>query len=54
MLGALGAIFAFMGDALITVYNLGGIRLKYHSIWVCLLITGGFALMLLGAWTYTP
>ncbi len=54
VLGALGAIFAFMGDALITVYNLGGIRLKYHSIWVCLLITGGFALMLLGAWTYTP
>ncbi|MBQ7785340.1 MAG: hypothetical protein IJ381_04225 [Clostridia bacterium] len=49
---AVGALFAFMGDQLITVTNLGGIRLKYHSIWVSLLEIGGFALMLLGAWTY--
>lgn len=51
---ALGAILAFAGDQLITMTQLGGIRLKYHSIWVCLLMTGGFTLMLLGAWTYTP
>lgn len=52
--GALGAVLAFMGDQLITITHLGGIRLKYHSIWVCLLMTGGFTLMLLGAWTYAP
>lgn len=50
---ALGAILAFLGDELITIHNLGGIRLKYHSIWVCLLLLGGFALMLCGAWTFT-
>jgi len=49
---ALGALLAFAGDQLITMTHLGGIRLKYHSIWVCLLITGGFSLMLLGVWTY--
>lgn len=54
VMSALGAILAFLGDELITVSNLGGIRLKYHSIWVCLLMTGGFTLMLLGAWTYAP
>jgi len=52
--GALGAIMAFMGDQLITLNHLGGIRLKYYSIWICLLITGGFALMLAGVWTYIP
>ena len=53
MASALGAILAFFGDELITIHNLGGIRLKYHSIWVCLLLSVGFVLMLLGAWTYT-
>ena len=51
--GALGAVLAFLGDELIILHNLGGIRLKYHSIWVCLLLCAGFALMLCGAWTYT-
>ena len=54
VLSALGAILAFLGEELIIVNNLGGIRLKYYSIWVCLLTTGGFTLMLLGAWTYAP
>jgi len=54
VLGALGAIMAFMGDQLITLNHLGGIRLKYYSIWICLLMTGGFALMLTGVWTYIP
>lgn len=53
-LSALGAILAFLGDELITIKNLGGIRLKYYSIWVCLLIVGGYFLMLLGAWVHTP
>ncbi len=53
-LSALGAILAFMGDELTNLKNLGGIRLKYHAIWVCLLMTGGFALMLAGVWTYCP
>ena len=54
VLGALGAALAFLGEELITVSNLGGIRLKYHSIWVCLMTVGGFTLMLLGAWTVAP
>ena len=51
---ALGAIAAFLGDELITIRNLGGIRLRYYSIWVCLLMCAGYALMLLGAWCYAP
>lgn len=54
VLGALGALLAFLAEELIAAHNLGGIRLKYHSIWVCLLTLGGYALMLLGAWTLTP
>lgn len=53
MMSAAGAMFAFLGDELIMLHNLGGIRLKYHSIWVCLLLSAGFALMLCGTWTYT-
>ena len=53
VMSALGAILAFFGDELITIHNLGGIRLKYHSIWVCLLLNVGFAMMLLGAWTFS-
>ena len=49
--GALGALLAFLGDELMTVYSLGGIRLKYYSIWVCLLTSAGYALMLVWAWT---
>lgn len=54
VLSALGAGLAFMGDQLITITHLGGIRLKYHSIWVCLFMTAGYASMLLGAWIYVP
>lgn len=53
LMSALGAILAFLGDELIMLHNLGGIRLKYYSIWVCLLMSMGFALMLCGTWTYT-
>lgn len=52
VLGALGALMTFMGDALITITHLGGIRLKYYAIWVCLLMTGGCFAMLLGTWMY--
>lgn len=51
---ALGAMLAFLCDELITIKNLGGIRLKYYSIWVCVLMVGGYFLMLLGAWINTP
>jgi len=51
-LGAFGAVLTFAGDQLITMTHLGGIRLKYYSIWLCILMTGGFALMLAGVWTY--
>lgn len=50
---ALGATLVFMSDQLITITQLGGVRLKLQSIWVCLLMTAGFMLMLLGMWTYT-
>ena len=53
IVSALGALLAFFGDELIILHNLGGIRLKYYSIWVCLLLCVGFALMLCGAWTFT-
>lgn len=52
VLGALGALLTFMGDELITITQLGGIRLKYYAIWVCLLMTGGCFAMLLGTWMY--
>ena len=54
VLTALGALLAFLCDELIMIKNLGGIRLKYYSIWVCLLMIGGYLLMLLGAWMNTP
>lgn len=54
ILGALGATLAFLGEELIIIHNLGGIRLKYHSIWVCLLTVGGFLMMLLGVWLGGP
>ena len=54
LMSALGAILAFLSDELIMLHNLGGIRLKYYSIWVCLLLSTGFALMLCGTWMYTP
>ena len=54
VMSAAGAMLAFLCDELITIKNLGGIRLKYYSIWVCLLLVGGYFLMLLGAWVNTP
>ncbi|MBQ2990558.1 MAG: hypothetical protein IJD60_04630 [Clostridia bacterium] len=52
--GALGALLFFLSDQLINLNNLGGIRLKYYLLWVCLLQIGGFALMLAGVWIYLP
>lgn len=54
ILGALGALLAFLGEELILMNNLGGIRLKYHSIWVYLLTIGGFMMMLLSVWLAAP
>ncbi len=51
VLSAVGAVMAFAADQLITLIHLGGIRLKFSSIWVTLLEIGGFALMLAGAWS---
>ena len=49
--GALGALLAFLADELMILRSLGGIRLKYYSIWVCLLMGAGYVLMLVWAWT---
>ena len=54
VMSAAGAMGAFLGEQLIYMIHLGGIRLKYQNVWVCLLEISGFALMLAGAWTYTP
>ncbi|MFR2149158.1 MAG: hypothetical protein ACLS7Z_00420 [Christensenellales bacterium] len=40
----------FLGDRLIASGALGGIRLKYESVWEGLLLCGGLSLMLIGAW----
>lgn len=50
MLQALGATLAFLGDRLMDITSIGGIRLRYNALWVWLLWCGGFALVLLGAW----
>ena len=50
ILRAAGAVGAFLGDRLIAVSALGGIRLKYESVWEGLLLGGGLTLMIVGAW----
>lgn len=50
ILRAAGALFAFFGHQLMEVTALGGIRLKYESVWEWLLICGGMMLMMTGAW----
>ena len=50
ILRAAGAVGAFFGDRLIAVSALGGIRLKYESVWEGLLLGGGLTLMIVGAW----
>ena len=47
---ALGAVSVFLGDRLMAVSALGGIRLKYESVWEWLLLCGGLTLMMVGAW----
>ena len=54
VMSAVGAMNAFLCEQLIYMIHLGGIRLKYQNVWICLLQISGFALMLAGAWTYTP
>lgn len=50
VLRAVGALMAFLGDRLMEVTNIGGIRLRYNAIWVWLLLCGGGFFMLVGAW----
>ena len=50
MLRAAGAVSVFLGDRLMAVSALGGIRLKYESVWEWLLLCGGLTLMMVGAW----
>ena len=47
---ALGAAGAFLGERLMATSALGGIRLKYESVWEWLLLCGGLTLMMIGAW----
>ena len=50
LLRALGATGMFLGDRLMAANALGGIRLKYESVWEWLLLCGGLTLMTVGAW----
>lgn len=50
MLRALGATGMFLGDRLMAANALGGIRLRYESVWEWLLLCGGLTLMTVGAW----
>ena len=47
---AAGALLAFCADRLITLGQLGGIRLRYGPVWVGAFTGLGFFLMILGAW----
>jgi len=49
-LGAAGAMLAFCGDRLITLRELGGIRLRYGPVWSGLFMGLGFLTMILGTW----
>lgn len=51
LLGALGAVAAFAGEEVAAIVTLGGIRLKHQYIYMFVLTTAGFTLMLAGAWS---
>ena len=51
-LGALGACLAFVGEQLASAIALGGIRLRHQDVYLFLLTTVGFALMIGGAWLF--
>lgn len=51
MAGAVGALMAFCADRLMSVTELGGIRLRYTPVWISVFLETGFALMVVGAWT---
>ena len=48
--GAGGALLAFSADRLISITELGGIRLRYTPIWVNAFLEIGLMLMVIGAW----
>ena len=50
VIGALGAVMAFLADKTKAICDLGGIRLRYTPIWTSLMMETGFLMMILGAW----
>lgn len=50
VMSAVGALMAFLADEIENITALGGIRLKYRSVWACLPMIAGCFLMLAGAW----
>lgn len=50
VLSAVGACAVFASDRLSAVMTLGGIRLRHGALFSVFLESGGFALMILGAW----
>ena len=50
LIGALGAVMAFLADRTRMLCDLGGIRLRYTPVWTSLMMETGFLMMILGAW----
>lgn len=50
VIGALGAVMAFLADKTRTLCDIGGIRLRYTPIWTSFMMETGFLMMILGAW----
>jgi len=50
IVGAAGALLAFSADRLMTITELGGIRLRYTPVWVSAMLEIGYLLILAGAW----
>ncbi len=48
--GAAGAVLTYLSEELISIHNLGAIRLKYYSLWSYLMTMGGFTLLIASAW----
>lgn len=50
LLMAVGALLTFAADRMITLRELGGIRLRYDAILVSVLLCGGMLMAICGAW----
>lgn len=50
VIGAVGALLAFSADRLVSITELGGIRLRYTPAWIGVFMEAGYFMMLIGSW----